>query len=189
MAPAPTFRHNKCMGSNKFGLAICLTLAAGLWSSATLIHRASAAEPEQHASITVRAVGKSGAVTRSKRTAKQARAEAGLPPEVDGGSIPRDALKAELANGIGRFFQQVRPEPVVSRGRFVGWRIVTLFPSRPDVHVTGLQAGDIVLRVNGESVERPEDFKAVWDKLGDASQLVIEIERAGESTSVRYAIN
>lgn len=188
MARAPTFRHNKCMGSNKLGLAICLTLVAGVWSSATLIHRAYASEPEQHASITVRAVGKSGAVTRTKRTAKQARAEAGLPAQVDGGSIPRDALKAELANGIGRFFQQVRPEPVISRGRFVGWRIVTLFPKRPDVRVTGLQAGDIVLRVNGETVERPEDFKAVWDKLGDANQLVIDIERAGESTSVRYAI-
>jgi type II secretory pathway component PulC len=188
MARAPTFRHNKRMGTNKLGLAICLTLVAGAWSSATLIHRAYAAEPEQHAAITVRAAGKSGAVTRTKRTNKQAREEAGLPAQLDGGAIPRDALKAELANGIGRFFQQVRPEPVVSRGRFVGWRIMTLFPKRPDVHITALQAGDIVLRVNGESVERPEDFKAVWDTLGDAKQLVLDIERGGESTSVRYAI-
>jgi type II secretory pathway component PulC len=189
MARAPTFRHNKPMGSKKFGLAVCLTLVAGAWSSATLIHRAYAAEPEQHASITVRAQGKSGAVTRSKLSGKQARAEAGLPPQVDGGAIPRDLLKAELANGIGRFFQQVRPEPVVSRGRFVGWRIATLFPNRPDLKVKGVQTGDIVLRVNGESVERPEDFKAVWDALAEAKQLVLDIERAGETTSVHYAIN
>jgi hypothetical protein len=188
LARAPTFRHNKNMRSHTFGLAICITLVAGAWSSATLIHRAFAAEPELHASVTVRAQGKSGEVTRTKLSAKQARAEAGLPAQLDGGSIPRDALKAELSKGIGRFFQQVRPEPVISRGHFVGWRIATLFPNRADVHVKGVQAGDIVLRVNGESVERPEDFKSVWDSLGDAKQLVLDIERAGESTTVRYSI-
>lgn len=177
------------MGGNKLGLAVCLVLVSGAWSSATLIRRAYAAEPEQHASITVRAQGKSGVVTRTKLSGKQARAEVGLPAKLDGGAIPREVLKAELANGIGRFFQQVRPEPVVSRGRFVGWRIATLFPNRPDVRVRGVQTGDIVLRVNGESVERPEEFKAVWDTLGDATQLVLEIERAGETTSVTYTIN
>jgi type II secretory pathway component PulC len=45
-----------------------------------------------------------------------------------------------------------------------------------------------VRRVNGQSVERPEDFKTLWDTLGDATQLVLEIERDGESSTVRYAI-
>lgn len=151
--------------------------------------QSASAEPELHASITVKATGKTGEVTRTKQTAKQARAEAGLPAQTDGGSIPRAALQAELAKGIGRFFQQVRPEPVISRGRFVGWRIATLFANRTDVKVNGLQVGDIVRRVNGDSVERPEDFKAVWDSLADAKQLVIEIERGGETTSVKYTID
>jgi type II secretory pathway component PulC len=175
------------MRSNKFGLAICLTVVAALWSGT--VPSASASEPELHASITVRANGKSGEVTRTKLTAKQARAETGLPAQIEGGSIPRAALQAELGKGIGRFFQQVRPEPVISRGRFVGWRIATLFANRPDVKVSGVQTGDIVLRVNGESVERPEDFKAVWDSLGAAKQLVIDIERGGETTRVHYTID
>jgi type II secretory pathway component PulC len=158
-----------------------------MWSGAATY--VSAAEPEQHAAIMVKAQGKAGTVTRTKRTAAQARAEDGLPPELNGGAIPRSALKAELANGIGRFFQQVRPEPVVSRGRFVGWRIVALFPNRPDVKVQGVKAGDIVLRVNGESIERPEDFKALWDTLGDATQIVVDIQRGDETTSVRYTIS
>jgi type II secretory pathway component PulC len=157
-----------------------------MWSGSS--QRASA-EPELNAAITVRAVGKSGEVTRTKQSSKQARAEAGLPAQVEGGSIPRAVLQAELAKGIGRFFQQVRPEPVISRGRFVGWRIATLFANRTDVKVSALQTGDIVLRVNGESVERPEDFKAVWDSLANAKQLVIDIERGGETTSVRYTID
>jgi type II secretory pathway component PulC len=174
------------MRSHKLSLAVWLTVVASWWGGT--FSSASASEPELHASITVRASGKSGEVTRTKQTAKQARAEAGLPAQIEGGSIPRAALKAELGKGIGRFFQQVRPEPVVSRGRFVGWRIATLFANRTDVKVSGVQIGDIVLRVNGESVERPEDFKAVWDSLNDAKQLVIDIERGGETSSVRYTI-
>jgi type II secretory pathway component PulC len=186
LARSPTFRHNKRMRSNTFGLVVWLAVVAA-WSGGTF-SSASASEPELHAAITVRASGKSGEVTRTKQTAKQARAEAGLPAQIEGGSIPRGALKAELGKGIGRFFQQVRPEPVISRGRVVGWRVATLFANRTDVKVSGVQIGDIVLRVNGESVERPEDFKAVWDSLGDAKQLVIDIERGGETTRVHYTI-
>ena len=102
--------------------------------------------------------------------------------------IPRAALQAELANGIGRFLQQVRVQAVVSRGRFVGWRLLTLFPARSDIAAGVLKPGDLVMRINGESIERPEDFKAVWDSLATASELVIEIERDGEPSSLRYTI-
>lgn len=186
MARPPTFRHNNCMRTRKIALLVCISVVAGLWAGEASL--ASAAEPELHASVMVRAVGKSGSVTRARVSAKQARAELPLPAQLNGGSIPRDVLRAELAKGIGRFFQQVRPEPVVSRGRFVGWRIATLFANRPDIQVRELKTGDIVLRVNGESVERPEDFKAVWDTLADAKQIVLEIERAGEPTSIVYTI-
>lgn len=150
-----------------------------------MIHRAYASENEQHATITVRAQGKTGEVTRTRSDRP---GEATLPEKTEGGTIPRSALKAELDKGIGRFFQQVRPEPVVSHRHLIGWRITALFPNRSDVHVTGIQAGDIVLRVNGAQVERPEDFQAVWEKLGDANDLTIDIDRGGEVTSVHYSI-
>ena len=146
----------------------------------------ASADSEQHASITIRADGKSGTVTRARRSEKTEAAP--LPDQINGGEIPRAALQAQLAQGIGRFLQQVRAEPVVSRGRFVGWRLATLFPNRTDVHVQGVRAGDVVLRVNGQSVERPEEFKAIWDTMATASELVLEIERAGEATTVRYTI-
>jgi general secretion pathway protein C len=160
-------------------------LLAGAWSSATLIHRAYASENEQRATITVRAQGKTGEVTRTK-TDKPG--EATLPEKTEGGTIPRSALKAELDRGIGRFFQQVKPEPVVSHRHLIGWRITALFPNRSDVHVGGIEIGDIVLRVNGAQVERPEDFIAIWDTLADAKDLTIDIDRGGEVTSVHYSI-
>ncbi len=170
------------MSSKTLGAGVCVAVVACLVSLAGV--PALAAENDQ-ASIVIRAAGKQGTVTRTRATGRTGDA---LPAKIEGGDIPRALLQAELANGIGRFLQQVRVKPVVSRGRFVGWRIATLFPNRTDVKVQALAVGDILLRVNGQPVERPEEFKEVWDSLANASELVLDIERAGETTTIRYAI-
>jgi len=146
----------------------------------------AAAEGEQHAGIVVRASGKQGTVTRAKRNGRS-EPEA-LPASIDGGEIPRAALQAELAKGIGRFLQQVRVQPVVSRGRFMGWRLASIFPNRADVQVQALRPGDIVLRANGQAIERPEELVVLWGTLATADQIVLEIQRGNETTTVRYAI-
>jgi type II secretory pathway component PulC len=141
---------------------------------------------KSESTLVVRAWGEQGrSVERVRRAAKT---DVGLPREVNGGVIPRAALDAELSNGIGRFLQQVRTQPVVSRGRFLGWRLMTLFPSRSDISVKVLRPGDTIVRVNGQSVERPEDFKELWDSMSKANELVLEIEREGEASTIRYSI-
>lgn len=108
--------------------------------------------------------------------------------EVNAGTISRAALRAELARGIPQFLRQVRAEPAFSRGRFVGWRVLELFPKRSDIHVLVLRPGDTVLRVNGKTVEHPEDFKTIWDGLADARELVLDIERSTQRSKLRYTI-
>jgi type II secretory pathway component PulC len=110
------------------------------------------------------------------------------PKPIDVGVIPRQALQAELQRGIGAFLRQVRTKPALQRGRFVGWRVVELFKKRPEVRVLGLRPGDTVLKINGRSLERPEQLKLVWDGLQDARELVIEIEREGRRCELRYVI-
>ena len=111
-----------------------------------------------------------------------------LNPTVQVATIPRALLRAELTRGIGRFLQNVKTEAVLSHGHFVGWRLLSLFPKRPDVHVQGIQTGDVLVRVNGVSIERPEDFKSVWDSLETAKELVLEIEREGQPSALHYTI-
>ena len=108
--------------------------------------------------------------------------------EVNAGVIARGVLRAELARGIGRFLREVRTEPAFARGRFLGWRVLELFAKRPDIQVQVLRPGDTVLRVNGNSVERPEDLKSVWDGLPNASELVLEILRDSRTSKLRYTI-
>ncbi|MFI5307491.1 MAG: hypothetical protein ACHQ53_09075 [Polyangiales bacterium] len=111
-----------------------------------------------------------------------------LPDEVDAGSIGRSALAGVLSGGIGRFLQRMHAEPHLEQGRFVGWRLLSLFEGEPASPAVVLRAGDTVMRVNGQSIERPEQFKNVWDSLSTSSELVLDIDRAGKRSQVRYKI-
>jgi type II secretory pathway component PulC len=139
------------------------------------------------ASLLLRAWGNHSEVQRVRSAAPQK--ESALPREVRAGSIPRAALDAELANGIGRFLRHVKTEPVFfDKGQFKGWRLLALFPKRSDIAVAVLRAGDTLLRINGRSIERPEEFKDAWDSLANAKELVLDIERDGRESKLRYTI-
>jgi hypothetical protein len=114
--------------------------------------------------------------------------EVPLAPEVNAGVIRRSELKAVLAQGIPRFLADVRTEPMLVSGRFSGWRILSLFERKPDMKVAVLRAGDTVQRANGQSIERPEAFKTIWDSLATANELVLDIDRAGRASKLRYTI-
>jgi len=138
------------------------------------------------ASLEVRAWGNHSEVRRLR--SPQRPIERPLVREVNAGVISRADLKAQLALGIGRFLRQVRTEPAFANGKWMGWRLVTLFPNRSDMQDGVLRIGDTVTRVNGHSIERPEDFKSIWDSLANANQLLLDIERDGKPSKLRYTI-
>jgi type II secretory pathway component PulC len=114
-------------------------------------------------------------------------AKAGAPTIVEGSDIPRAALLAVLSGGVGRFLQRVQLEPALDKGRFVGWRLVRLFDDA-QAGQGALKPGDTLLRVNGQSIERPEQFKNVWDSLATESQLILQVDRAGQKSEIRHRI-
>ena len=154
--------------------------------SGLLITGVAAAEygPRDHARMLVRAWHETGTIERVQGSGGSA-----LAADVQAGTISRAVLKAELDRGIGRFLQHVRVQAALSRGHFVGWRLVSLFAKRPDVRVQVLAPGDVLLRVNGQSVERPDDVKAVWESLANAKEIVLDIERDGQPSTLHYAIS
>jgi hypothetical protein len=138
----------------------------------------SAESPSQHESV--------GGVAEDAHPTPQAGGEpGGALPRVDAGSIPRSTLMAVLSSGVGRFLQKVRAEPHLQSGRFVGWRLVTLFDGD---RAGALQRGDTVIRVNGQGIERPEQFKDVWDKLAAQPELVLLVQREGRQSELHYRI-
>jgi type II secretory pathway component PulC len=176
-------------------LGLSVLLLTGWWFGDSFafepdLARAQEARTTQAPSTGVlRARGKTAKlIDTERRSERQAPPEPPLPIELNAGVISRAALQAELASGIGRFLQQVRAEPTVARGRFLGWRVTSLFANRADIHVQVLRTGDTVTRVNGQSIERPEQFKALWDGMASATELILDIQREGRNSRLRYTI-
>jgi S1-C subfamily serine protease len=130
--------------------------------------------------------GGSDAVRRPSPVARAAPVEA--PPAEPSGLIARAELALVLEGGLGRFLQGVETEPALDDGRFVGFRLISLYPDDPRFRDLDLEPGDVIVRVNGESIERPEQAVAVWNSLRVASELWIEYLRGRERRELRFPI-
>ena len=122
---------------------------------------------------------------RPPESSKEKRAEADtlLRTLSDGRKvIARAALSALTSKGPQRFIATLRVRPSFVGKRFRGWRVLRYRgPGR-------LELGDIVVRVNNQPVERPEQFMAVWAGLPQASELKIELLRQGQPHVFRWPI-
>jgi S1-C subfamily serine protease len=124
----------------------------------------------------------------ASRTTTVAEAETPPPPPERQGEIVRAELVSVLDAGLGRFLGGVRVEAALTEGRFDGYRVVSIYPEDPRFADLPLQAGDVIVRVNGEPIERPEQAFLVWNGLRVASELMIEYVRGGERRELRYVI-
>lgn len=104
------------------------------------------------------------------------------------GPIDRRLLLAVLDRGLGRFLQGVDTEPHVVDGRFVGFRILSLYPDDPRFAHVPIEPGDVLLEVNGRSIERPDQAMKVWKSLRVAGSLVLRYQRDGTLHEARYVI-
>lgn len=114
----------------------------------------------------------------------------GRAPRPDGppGIISRRDLAAVLDQSPGYFLQHVQTEPHFQRGRFHGWRLVSFFPGDARFAGVDLQAGDVVTRINGHSIEHPDEFMAVWTELKSSHELTVDVERDGAPRTLRWTI-
>jgi general secretion pathway protein C len=95
-------------------------------------------------------------------------------------AIPRSAIRAAVAQGLGVFLQHLEldDEPVRVGGRFHGFRIAAL--NDPSFwRGIDLQPGDVVTSVNGFPIERPEEAQKAFEALAVASELRVAVERDG----------
>jgi hypothetical protein len=108
------------------------------------------------------------------------------------GEIPRADYDAMLSLPPGRFLAALDPEPrfeLSPKGRrFVGWRLRAFFPGDPRFAAGPLQPGDVVVKVNGSSLERPEQFIDAWQAAKGRSDLSLEILRDGRPQALHWRI-
>ena len=105
-------------------------------------------------------------------------------PAFSGGAgiILRGELRQVLSAGAQAFVQRVRIRPAFRHGQFFGWRVIGYDgPGQ-------VQAGDIVRRVNGRSIERPEQWMEAWNGLARSSELRVDVVRRGRPLVLLWPI-
>ncbi len=104
------------------------------------------------------------------------------------GVLRRAAIVRVVDRGLGQWLSQVRVAPARTGRKFTGWEIRELYPDDPCYRAVDLQAGDVVTRVNGASLEKPDQANQVFQGLRTAPGLDIELLRQGVPRRVSLAI-
>lgn len=108
------------------------------------------------------------------------------------GTITQSELLSVLDISPGVFLSHVELEPRLVGGRFAGWTVRRFFPDDARFLDAPIRPGDIVLRINGSTCERPEQLIAVWKRLRESQpgtdSLDVEINRGGVVTAWRWPI-
>ena len=109
---------------------------------------------------------------------------AAVPPKTT--SLHRSAVKAGIVRGLGYFLQNVTVEdyPVMRGNKFYGFKVKAISAELG----VDIQPGDVVTRVNGMSIEHPEDADAAMRSLEKASALKVDFERDGKPRTLELPI-
>ncbi len=105
------------------------------------------------------------------------------------GVLRRAALVRAVDGGLGRWLQGVDVAPERRDGRFQGWMVRRLHPDDPCFAEVDLRPGDVVTRVNGRSLERPEQANEVFGSLRTARSLVVELVRNGQPRTLSLSVS
>jgi type II secretory pathway component PulC len=99
-------------------------------------------------------------------------------------------LRRTVDAGLGQWLAGgVEVDRRLAQGRFQGWIVRSLYPGDPCYRDVDVKVGDVVVRVNGKSVERPEQASDVFSSLRSAPALVVELLRGGEARTVTLPIS
>lgn len=134
-------------------------------------------------------------VETSFSSASNRSAASSVPPKTESrraprGSLLRSQVKRAVSEGLGAFLQRVELDanPVRVAGKFRGFRVVKLKGEPGFWEGVDLQPNDVVTKVNGRSIERPEDSYEAFKSLDTAPELRVDYERNGSPRLFRMPI-
>lgn len=105
------------------------------------------------------------------------------------GALKRSLVVKTVDAGLGPWLAGgVTVDPFMQKGRFRGWIVRKLYPDDPCYREIDVRPGDVVLKVNGKSLERPEQADETFKSLVRAPALVVELTRAGAPMKLTFPI-
>jgi hypothetical protein len=104
------------------------------------------------------------------------------------GVLRRASLVRLIDAGLPLWLQGVQGDRVLANHRFQGWVIKSMYPGDPCYQAIDLRGGDIVQKVNGKSIEKPEQAFDVAQTLRTAATLVVDYLRDGKVQRMTLSI-
>jgi hypothetical protein len=104
------------------------------------------------------------------------------------GVLKRAALVRLIDAGIPRWLQGVEGDRALANHRFQGWLVKSIYPGDPCYRELDLRAGDVVQKVNGKPIEKPEQAFDVVESLRTAPALTVEYLREGKAERLSISI-
>jgi hypothetical protein len=96
------------------------------------------------------------------------------------GLLKRVAVVRLLDAGLPRWLAGVEGDRALANRRFQGWLVKSIYPDDPCYKDLDLRAGDVVQKVNGKSIEKPEQAFDVAESLRSAPSLTVDYLRDGK---------
>jgi general secretion pathway protein C len=88
---------------------------------------------------------------------------------------------------VNKFMTQVRMKPHFVMGQPSGYSVSEVIPGSL-IEKIGLRNNDIIKKVNGQMINKPEEVFQAYSQLLRDSNIEVEIERGGRSEIFRYEI-
>ena len=100
--------------------------------------------------------------------------------------VNREDVSSSVSN-INQFMTQARIKPNFVAGRPSGFSVSEI-QGGSLMEKLGLQNNDVVRKVNGQAIDKPEDIFQAYSQLQRDSNIELEIERGGRREVLRYEI-
>jgi general secretion pathway protein C len=110
-------------------------------------------------------------------------AAGGAAPGLRPGGNALDRMQRVISNEPGLISDVLRPQPVFAEGKLRGYRV---YPGRNAraFAALGLRNGDLVLSVNGTSLDDPTRGNDIFASLGNSDQAHVTVMRNGQQQDV-----
>jgi type II secretory pathway component PulC len=104
------------------------------------------------------------------------------------GTMTRAAVAKVIEAGPQRFIASVRVEPYTVKGKFIGYRLVGVAADGPLINSQSVFPGDVIISVNHEPLERPDQFMRAWEVAKSATALEILLLRGTQRLLYRWKL-
>jgi hypothetical protein len=105
------------------------------------------------------------------------------------GVLRRSALVLLIDAGFPRWLQGIEGDRALMNHRFQGWVLKSMYPGDPCYQDLDLRSGDVIQKVNGKSVEKPEQALEVFQSMKKEPAIVIDYLREGKPRRLTIAID